>query len=83
MTRPELTQQVTFLHTGNLAETAVCRTGARLLQLLTWTIAGMPPANNIAGALQKTWAPYNDAVTNLLNAALVLFCNHSHNSTPP
>ncbi len=63
----------------DLAETAVCQSGARLLYLLTWAITGSPPINGTAAALQAAWVPQSDAVKELLNTALVLCADHELN----
>ncbi|MAU00163.1 MAG: citrate synthase [Anaerolineaceae bacterium] len=63
----------------DLAETAVCQTGARLLHLLTWTVTDAQPQANIAAALQQAWAPDQPAVETLLNTALVLCADHELN----
>ena len=63
----------------DLAETAVCQTGARLLHLLTWTVTGSQPQINLAAALQQAWAPNQPDVTTLLNSALILCADHELN----
>jgi citrate synthase len=63
----------------DLAETAVCQTGARLLHLLTWAITGRQPQTNLAAALQRAWVPDKSVVETLLNTALILCADHELN----
>ena len=69
----------------DLAETAVCQTGARLLYLLTWAVTGLLPERGLAAALRAAWVPQkdavpqDDAVQRLLNVALVLCADHELN----
>ena len=63
----------------DLAETAVCQTGARLLHLLAWAVTDAQPQTNVAGALQQAWAPDRPAVETLLNTALILCADHELN----
>ncbi len=63
----------------DLAGTAVCQTGARLLHLLTWAVTGSQPHTNLAAALQQAWAPDQPAVEALLNSALILCADHELN----
>jgi citrate synthase len=63
----------------DLAETAVCQTGARLLQLLTWAVTGTQPEAGLAAALQQAWVPDNPAAQALLNTALILCADHELN----
>lgn len=63
----------------DLAETAVCQAGARLLHLFTWAVTGHQPQTNIAAALQQAWAPDKPAVAALLNTALILCADHELN----
>lgn len=63
----------------DLAETAVCQTGSRLLHLLTWAATGKPPQGGLAAALQQAWTPGRPSVQPLLNTALVLCADHELN----
>ncbi len=63
----------------DLAETAVCQTGARVLHLLTWAVTGAEPQAGLAVALQQAWVPENRAVARLLNTALILCADHELN----
>jgi citrate synthase len=63
----------------DLAETAVCQTGARLLHLLTWAVTGLPPIAGLADALQQAWLPQNVELQSLLNTALILCADHELN----
>ncbi len=63
----------------DLAETAVCQTGARLLHLLAWAVTGSQPLTNLATALQQAWAPEQPEVAALLNSALILCADHELN----
>ncbi|MCB8980551.1 MAG: helix-turn-helix domain-containing protein [Ardenticatenaceae bacterium] len=63
----------------DLAETAVCQTGARLLHLLTWAATGKPLQGGLAAALQQAWVPDKPSCQPLLNTALVLCADHELN----
>lgn len=63
----------------DLAETAVCQTGSRLLHLLTWAVTSKQPQTNVAAALQQAWAPDQPEVAALLNSALILCADHELN----
>ncbi len=63
----------------DLAETAVCQTGARLLHLLAWAATETQPQLNLAAALQQAWAPEHPALEALLNTALILCADHELN----
>ena len=63
----------------DLAETAVCHTGARLLHLLTWAVTGTQPQTNLGTALQQAWVPDQPEVAALFNTALILCADHELN----
>ncbi len=65
----------------DLAETAVCHTGARLLHLFTWAVTDTQPQFSVAATLQQAWAPDLPEVEALLNTALILCADHELNAS--
>lgn len=65
----------------DLAETAVCQTGARILHLLIHTAIAnyQATATNLAQTLQQGWIPALPQATPLLSAALILCADHELN----
>lgn len=65
----------------DLAETAVCQTGARILHLLIHTAIANYQATdtNLAQTLQQGWIPALPQAAPLLNAALILCADHELN----
>ncbi len=64
----------------DLRPQAVCRTGARIVRLMTCGAIGEPVANfQIAEALQRAWIPADGGAVPLLNAALILCADHELN----
>lgn len=63
----------------DLSPTAVMRTGARILHLLTAVATGKRPAAGIAASLQQAWVPQAPPAAAALNAALILCADHELN----
>jgi len=64
----------------DLRPASVARTGARILKLMTTIAAdGEPQEAGIAQALQRSWAPRDERVLRLIDAALVLCADHELN----
>ncbi len=63
----------------DLRETAVIKTGVRLLQVLTAVVTGRQSQNSMASALQQAWLPHDARVAALLNMALIFCADHELN----
>jgi citrate synthase len=63
----------------DLRPAAVGQTGARILRLLTATIAGHVSQAPIHTSLQRAWAPRNAAAGEVIRKALVLCADHELN----
>lgn len=60
----------------DLRPAAVARTGARIMRLLVLGATGAEPADGLARALQRGWAPREPGAAALLDAALILCADH-------
>lgn len=64
----------------DLRPAAVVQTGARILRLLTTSVAGDQPAGlGLAQTLQQGWLPHDPPAAALINAALILCADHELN----
>ncbi|HEV3330932.1 MAG TPA: citrate synthase family protein [Bryobacteraceae bacterium] len=63
----------------DLRPPAVCRTGARILRLMTAIAAGRDSQVPVHLALQAAWAPRKAAAANAIRTALVLSADHELN----
>jgi citrate synthase len=60
-------------------ETAVARTGARILRLLAQAATGEALHSTLAASLQRAWSPQREEAAALLSAALILCADHELN----
>ena len=67
------------LRAYDLSETAVCRTGSRILRWLTVIATQNNSAGGIATALQEGWQVHSPDAVRLIKAALVLCADHELN----
>lgn len=65
----------------DLRPTAVARTGARILRVLTASATGgeLDAGDTVARALQRSWVPWDRRVADLLDQALILCADHELN----
>ena len=63
----------------DLRPAAVRQSGARIMRLLTTTIAPRHAKAPVHRALQRAWAPKTDAVADVIRTALVLCADHELN----
>ena len=66
----------------DLAADAVCRTGARILHLMTAAITGLAQkSQSISQALEQAWLPTAPQQPSLLGAALIVCADHELNAS--
>lgn len=65
----------------DLSTVGVCRTGARLLELMAYALTGRYPDGPIAQHIQASWLPDVEEAQHAINAALVLCADHELNAS--